>query len=75
MDKLIAHGYVDVFRKFNPDLIKYSWWSYRFKARENGVGWRLDYHFVSHNLIDQIKGAEILDDVMGSDHCPVMIEL
>ncbi|MEL7568388.1 MAG: exodeoxyribonuclease III [Dehalobacterium sp.] len=75
MDKLVSHGYVDVFRSFYPDAIKYSWWSYRFKAREKGVGWRIDYHFISQNLIDQIKGAEILDDVFGSDHCPVMIEL
>lgn len=75
MDKLVSHGYVDVFRRFYPDVVKYSWWSYRFKAREKGVGWRIDYHFVSENLIDQIKRAEILDDVMGSDHCPVMIEL
>jgi len=75
MDKLVAHGYVDVFRHFNPDLVKYSWWSYKFKAREKGVGWRIDYHFVSENLLSRVKRAEILDDVMGSDHCPVMIEL
>lgn len=75
IDKLIDHGYVDTFRRFYPELVKYSWWSYRFKAREKGIGWRLDYHFVSGNLIDQIKGAEILDQVSGSDHCPVVIEL
>lgn len=75
LDKLIAHGYVDTFRRFYPDLVKYSWWSYRFKAREKGIGWRLDYHFVSENLIDKIKGAQILDTVNGSDHCPVVIEL
>ncbi|ATW23444.1 exodeoxyribonuclease III [Candidatus Formimonas warabiya] len=75
MDKFSAHGYIDTFRWFYPDLVKYSWWSYRFNAREKGVGWRIDYHFVSQNLIEKIKKADILDDVMGSDHCPVIIEL
>ncbi|WP_432405325.1 exodeoxyribonuclease III [Wukongibacter sp. M2B1] len=75
IDKFISHGYVDTFRHFHSDEVKYSWWSYRFKAREKGVGWRIDYHFVSDNLIDDLKGAEILDDVMGSDHCPVAIYL
>ncbi len=75
IDKFISHGYIDTFRHFHSDEAKYSWWSYRFKAREKGVGWRIDYHFVSDNLIDDLKGAEILDDVMGSDHCPVAIYL
>ncbi|MDD2497377.1 MAG: exodeoxyribonuclease III [Desulfitobacteriaceae bacterium] len=75
IDKFIAHGYVDVFRWFYPDTVKYSWWSYRFNARAKGVGWRIDYHFVSANLLDKVKGAEILDEVTGSDHCPVVIEL
>ncbi|HHT63725.1 MAG: exodeoxyribonuclease III [Bacillota bacterium] len=75
MDKLVSHGYVDVFRWLHPDLVKYSWWSYRFKAREKNVGWRIDYHFVSQNLLSQVKGAEILDEVFGSDHCPVVLEL
>lgn len=75
IDKFISHGYIDTFRHFHGDEAKYSWWSYRFKAREKGVGWRIDYHFVSDNLIDDLKGAEILDDVMGSDHCPVAIYL
>ncbi|MCR6546913.1 exodeoxyribonuclease III [Dehalobacterium formicoaceticum] len=75
MDKLISHGYVDTFRWLHPNLVKYSWWSYRFKAREKGVGWRIDYHFVSQNLLEQVTNADILDDVLGSDHCPVLIEL
>jgi exodeoxyribonuclease-3 len=74
IDKLIACGYVDTFRWFHPDLVKYSWWSYRFKAREKGVGWRIDYHFVSQNLLERVARADILDEVMGSDHCPVLIE-
>ncbi len=75
IDKFIDNGYIDTYRKFHPDEVKYSWWSYRFKAREKGVGWRIDYHFVSENFIDKINGADILDDVMGSDHCPVAIYL
>ncbi len=73
MDKFIQNGYVDTFRHFYPEEIKYSWWSYRFKARERNAGWRIDYHFVSDNMLDMIKGADILNDVHGSDHCPVVI--
>ncbi|MEA5008407.1 exodeoxyribonuclease III [Clostridium tyrobutyricum] len=75
LDKLIQNGYTDTYRYINPDKIEYSWWSYRFKARERNAGWRIDYHFVSNNLIDQIKDAKILTDIKGSDHCPIMIEL
>lgn len=75
IDKLIENGYVDTFRKLNPETIKYSWWSYRFKARERNTGWRIDYHFVSDNLIKNVKKADILTEVYGSDHCPVMIEV
>ncbi len=75
LDKLVSHGYIDSFRHFYPDTIKYSWWSYRFRARERDAGWRIDYHFVSEDFIDQIVDAEILNDVMGSDHCPVVLEL
>lgn len=75
IDKFIEEGYTDTFRHFNPEEIKYSWWSYRFKARERNTGWRIDYHFVSNNFLDKIKGAEILNEVKGSDHCPVIIEI
>lgn len=75
IDKLIENGYTDTFRFMNPDVIKYSWWSYKFNARERNTGWRIDYHFVSNNLIPQVKKADILNDVMGSDHCPVMVEI
>lgn len=75
IDKFIAHGYIDTFRYFYPDEIKYSWWSYRFNARKNNAGWRIDYFFVNKNFIKQIKSAEIYNDVMGSDHCPVSIEI
>ncbi|MCG8500862.1 MAG: exodeoxyribonuclease III [Firmicutes bacterium] len=75
MDKLIAHGYVDTFRYLYPETVKYSWWSYRFKARERNTGWRIDYHVISDNLLDQVEEADILTDVMGSDHCPVVLRL
>ncbi len=75
MDKLVAHGYVDTFRHFNAEPGHYSWWSYRFKARSKDIGWRLDYFFVSDNLLKSLAGAFILKDVQGSDHCPVGITL
>lgn len=75
LDKFISNGYTDTFRYINPEMVKYSWWSYRFKARERNTGWRIDYHFVSNNLLDKVKGAEILNEVFGSDHCPITIEL
>ena len=75
IDKFIENGYSDTFRTLNPDMIKYSWWSYMFKARERNTGWRIDYHFVSNNLMPHVKKADILNEVMGSDHCPVMIEI
>lgn len=75
MDKFISNGYTDTYRYLNPDKIEYSWWSYMFKARERNTGWRIDYHFVSNNLLPMVKSAAILTDVYGSDHCPVMLEL
>ncbi|MGH4140151.1 exodeoxyribonuclease III [Clostridium sp.] len=75
MDKFISFGYVDTFRYLHEEEEKYSWWSYRFKAREKNVGWRIDYFFVTEDLISKIKEADILNDVIGSDHCPVCIIL
>lgn len=75
LTKLIDNGYTDTFRHINPDTVKYSWWSYMFKARERNTGWRIDYHFVSNNLLPFIGKADILTEVMGSDHCPILIEL
>lgn len=69
---LLENGFVDTFRYFYPDQEGiYSWWSYRFKAREKNAGWRIDYFLVSECLKDRLKDANILTDVMGSDHCPV----
>ncbi|MBU3171037.1 exodeoxyribonuclease III [Clostridium estertheticum] len=73
MDKFISHGYVDTFRYLHEEEVKYSWWSYRFKARENNAGWRLDYFFITKDLLSELKEASILNEVIGSDHCPVSI--
>ncbi len=78
MTELLASGYIDTFRYFYPDKTgAYSWWSYRFKAREKNAGWRIDYYIVSERLKDKLISADIHTDVMGSDHCPVelVIEL
>ena len=74
--ELLEAGFVDTFRYFYPDQEGiYSWWSYRFKAREKNAGWRIDYFCVSEGLKDRLKGAKILTDVYGSDHCPVILEM
>ncbi|MCF6247298.1 MAG: exodeoxyribonuclease III [Desulfobacula sp.] len=77
LDQMNEMGYVDTFRHFHPETVKYSWWSYRFNARKNNAGWRIDYFFVTQDLIDNntIKKAFIDNDVFGSDHCPVGIEI
>ncbi|MEY7998664.1 exodeoxyribonuclease III [Clostridium sp. Mt-5] len=75
IDKFIKNGYTDTYRYMNPQKIEYSWWSYRFKARERNAGWRIDYHFVSNNLLQKVKKSTILTDIPGSDHCPIMIEI
>ncbi len=75
-DQLLQNGFIDTFRYFYPDLADaYSWWSYRFKAREKNAGWRIDYFMVSDSLIGQLKGAAIHSQVMGSDHCPVELTI
>lgn len=75
MDVYTSNGFVDTFRHFYPDEVKYSWWSYRGGARSRNVGWRIDYFLVSDSLVDKVQKAEILNDVMGSDHCPVYLEI
>lgn len=76
IDEVITEGYVDTFRSLHPEQADaYSWWAYWGKARENNVGWRLDYFFVSPDLQDRIASAEIHADVYGSDHCPVSLTL
>ena len=75
MDRYINAGLVDSFRAFYPEEVQYSWWSYRANARENNIGWRLDYFLVSEAMMPRVKDAFILNDVHGSDHCPVGIQL
>ncbi|MBL4679567.1 MAG: exodeoxyribonuclease III [Pseudomonadales bacterium] len=75
IDAYIAADFVDTYRFKNPEKVKYSWWSYRAGARGNNVGWRLDYFMCSDVLKKKIKETDILNDIFGSDHCPVMLEL
>ena len=76
MDKVIESGFIDTFRHFYPDQEQiYSWWSYRFKAREKNAGWRIDYFMASETLKDRLLNAKIHTDVFGSDHCPVELLL
>jgi exodeoxyribonuclease-3 len=73
LDRITKNGYTDTFRYFYPDTVKYSWWTYRFKARDRNVGWRIDYFFVTKDIIDKgwIKEAFIDNSIYGSDHCPI----
>ncbi len=75
IDKLVSHGYIDTFREFCDEPGHFSWWDYRTGARKRDVGWRLDYFFISKNLKSKLKDAFIMKEVMGSDHCPVGIEI
>ena len=76
MTALLSRGFADTFRRLHPDARdRYSWWSYRMKARDRNVGWRIDYFLVSERLLDKVKDAEIEDQVTGSDHCPVTLTL
>jgi exodeoxyribonuclease-3 len=75
MTALLSAGFADTFRRLHPDTVQYSWWSYRMKARERNVGWRIDYFIVSERLLERVQAAEIYDQVTGSDHCPVGLVL
>ncbi len=75
LNGFLGKGFVDVFRFFHRDKVQYSWWSYRFKARERNIGWRIDYFIVNKGFINKVKDSMILDRVMGSDHCPILLEL
>ena len=72
---LLASGFTDSWRSLNPGVAKYSWWSYRFQARAKGVGWRIDYFLVSDSLKSRISGAEIHNEIFGSDHCPIELTI
>ncbi len=73
--RLLEDGYIDTFRYLHQDLVKYSWWSYKLQAREKGIGWRIDYFLVSDKLKDLIEVADIKDEILGSDHAPIILEL
>lgn len=75
MSELLDAGFTDTFRSLYPDTVKYSWWSYRFKARERNAGWRIDYFLVSNRISQNVKDAMIYDQIQGSDHCPVGLDI
>lgn len=75
MTQLLAAGFTDTFRTLHPDDPTYSWWSYRFQARQKNIGWRIDYFLVSNRLMPDVEGAAIHTDIYGSDHCPVELTL
>jgi len=75
IDSLLQADLIDTFRHLNPDKVQYTWWSYRAGARARNVGWRIDYFLSSRSFLDRVKKAEILDQVLGSDHCPILLEL
>ena len=75
IDRLIEQGYVDTFRRFHAEPDQYTWWSYRFNVRKRNIGWRIDYFFVTEDLIAKVKDAFIQPQVMGSDHCPIGLDL
>ena len=75
IDKLLKHGYLDTFRMFSDKPDKYTWWDMKSRARDRNVGWRIDYFYASESMRKIIKSADILADVMGSDHCPISLEL
>lgn len=75
IDNILASGFVDTFRHQHPEAEKYSWWSYRAGARGKNIGWRIDYFLVTADLVDRIRHTDILTEIMGSDHCPVLLEL
>jgi len=75
MDAFLSSGFVDTFRMFNQGPGNYTWWSYITRARERNIGWRLDYHCVPKAHAKRVRSAGILSDVMGSDHCPVTVDL
>ena len=75
VDNFINHGYVDSFRAFNQQPEQYTWWSYRFNVRAKNIGWRIDYFFVTKNLMKKVKDSFITPDIMGSDHCPIGLDI
>jgi exodeoxyribonuclease-3 len=75
VQKFLEHGFVDAYRQLYPDRVQYTWWTYRFDARTRGIGWRIDYFLISKSLLPRLKDVIIHEDVTGSDHCPVEIDI
>ena len=75
MTQLLSNGFIDTFRTLYPEQVTYSWWSYRFRAREKNTAWRIDYFLISERLKDRLEDAKIHTEIMGSDHCPIEITL
>lgn len=75
MDNLLNAGFVDTYRHFHPDIVAYTYWSYRFKARERNVGWRIDYFLLSDALVEKVENVAILSEYYGSDHCPIQLSI
>jgi len=73
IDRYLDHGFVDIYRLLYPDRVQYTWWTYRFAARQRNIGWRLDYFLISKSLVPRVRDVIIHDDVLGSDHCPVTL--
>ena len=75
VQKFLDHGFVDAYRQLYPDRVQYTWWTYRVNARARGIGWRLDYFLISESLLPRVKDVVIHENIIGSDHCPVEIEI
>jgi exodeoxyribonuclease-3 len=75
IDKFLEHGFIDVYRQLYPSRQAYTWWTYRMNARAKNIGWRLDYYLISESLMSRVRDVQIHDDIMGSDHCPVTLEI
>ena len=75
LDFYVSHGWIDTFRLFHEEPNRYTWWTYRFGARQRNVGWRIDYFFVNQAMSDLCINADIQHDILGSDHCPILLEL
>ena len=75
MTTLLSSGFIDTFRTLYPEQVTYSWWSYRFQARQKNAGWRIDYFIISEKLRSRLSDARIHTEILGSDHCPVELDL
>jgi exodeoxyribonuclease-3 len=75
IDKYLEHEFVDIYREIYPERVQYTWWTYRVNARQRNIGWRLDYFLVSKGFIGEVVDAKIFEELMGSDHCPIGLEI